>query len=47
MTFAKLDKENFKPTVQCISFETALDNECVQLMEVDKTILSELQEGKR
>ena len=47
MTFAKLDKETFLKPVQCISFDTDLDNECVQLIEVDNAILSELKEGNK
>ena len=47
MTFAKLEKEDFKKPVQCINFDIALDNECVQLIEVDDAILSDLEEGNR
>lgn len=46
LKFAKLNRSDFKPTVQCISFDTALDNECVQLLEVDQTILKDIKQGQ-
>ena len=47
MKFAKLDKTEILPTVQCIGFVKHLDNDAVKLLEVDKSILKHVCAGNR
>ena len=47
MGWAKLQASEFVPTVQCLMFDSTLDNSSVQLMEVDSNLLQALQEGDR
>ena len=45
--FAKLDRSDLKPVVQCMSFSQSLDNDAYRLLEVDNRILESLQAGDR
>jgi len=45
--FAKLDDVELKHRVQCLSFNSELDNEAMKLLEIDNDVASELTEGQR
>ena len=47
MKFAKLEREELLDTVQCLKFVPNLDNDAIKLMEVDKSILEHITQGKQ
>ncbi|KAK6179587.1 hypothetical protein SNE40_011911 [Patella caerulea] len=47
LSFAKLERKDVKPTVQCVIFSQTLDNDSIKLLELDSTVLKCLTVGDR
>ncbi|KAL4236383.1 Sister chromatid cohesion protein DCC1 [Mactra antiquata] len=47
LNFAKLSRDEIKPSTQCVYFANHLDNDGIKLLELDKTVLNALESGER
>ncbi|XP_005107055.1 sister chromatid cohesion protein DCC1 [Aplysia californica] len=46
LEFAKLERSDFKPQVQCLYFSEHLENDSIKLLELDQPVLDSILSGK-